>query len=55
MRNARPVVTNPPTYGMKHAKNDRIATGTAYGRPSSSMISSCDAAPTAEMTAVPPM
>ena len=55
IRKARPVVTNPPMYGMKQAMNDRIATGTAKGRPSSSMMTSCEIAPTAEMAAVPSM
>ena len=35
--------------------NDRIATGTANGRPRISMIASCEMAPTAEMIAVPNM
>ena len=55
MRNARPVVTKPPTYGMKQAKKDSTATGTAKGSPRITMMRSCDSAPTAEMTAVPPM
>ena len=31
IRNAAPVVMNPPIYGMKPRKNDRIAIGTATG------------------------
>ncbi len=54
-RNARPVVSRLPMYGMKPPKNDRTASGQASGIPSSAMTRNWLAAPTAEIAPVPIM